>query len=243
MIGSVHILTPFPFTSGPLVREVLLSIGLPDPYAHHQTALSSLVPSESAIRSDAASWAHDLHVHFISVQGCSESDRPEGELYGSSVSFATAMHPNQLSLLAHRANDAPLNAAHGFPLRALVPGHAGARSVKWLCALSVRTAPNDSPPMRLDYKMLTPPGIQKGQDEAEVLSREDQDHESWLHRISGQDMDEEFRKAVMVQEPPLQRLEISTAIAQPRPDEVITVDSDGTATLHANGYAVGQDGK
>ncbi|MGE0565357.1 MAG: molybdopterin-dependent oxidoreductase [Pseudolabrys sp.] len=40
-------------------------------------------------------------------------------------------------LLAYEVNGAPLSAAHGFPLRLLVPGYYGTNSVKWLCRLEV----------------------------------------------------------------------------------------------------------
>jgi DMSO/TMAO reductase YedYZ molybdopterin-dependent catalytic subunit len=44
-------------------------------------------------------------------------------------------------LLAHRMNGEPLPAAHGFPLRALVPGWYGMASVKWLTRIVVLDRP------------------------------------------------------------------------------------------------------
>ena len=40
-------------------------------------------------------------------------------------------------LLAYEMNGVPLPRDHGFPVRALVPGVVGARSVKWLGTISV----------------------------------------------------------------------------------------------------------
>ncbi len=48
------------------------------------------------------------------------------------------------TLLAYHMNGQPLTADHGFPLRTVVPGYIGARSVKWLgrIVVSDRTSPN-----------------------------------------------------------------------------------------------------
>ena len=58
------------------------------------------------------------------------------------------------ALLAHRMNGAPLLPEHGFPLRTVVPGFIGARSVKWLSKIVVSDRP--SPNYFLDgtYKLV-----------------------------------------------------------------------------------------
>ncbi len=42
------------------------------------------------------------------------------------------MDPHGDVLLAFEMNGAPLPADHGFPVRVVVPGVAGCRSVKWV---------------------------------------------------------------------------------------------------------------
>jgi sulfite oxidase len=49
-----------------------------------------------------------------------------------SIPIEKAADPNGDVLLAYEMNGRPLERDHGAPLRALVPGIAGARSVKWL---------------------------------------------------------------------------------------------------------------
>jgi DMSO/TMAO reductase YedYZ molybdopterin-dependent catalytic subunit len=61
------------------------------------------------------------------------------------ISFARSI-PVKLAqegdvLLAHRMNGAPLTRAHGFPLRAVVPGWYGMASVKWLTRVVVTDRP------------------------------------------------------------------------------------------------------
>jgi sulfite oxidase len=75
-----------------------------------------------------------LHVAFSGL------DRPvvdgRTELFGASIPMKKARAPEVL--LAYELNGEPLPPEHGFPLRALVPGYIGARSVKWLDAISVQ---------------------------------------------------------------------------------------------------------
>src|SRR5205823_6667607 len=42
---------------------------------------------------------------------------------------------------------------HGFPLRALVPGYVGARSVKWLASIAVQREPSDNYFQQRSYKV------------------------------------------------------------------------------------------
>ena len=46
--------------------------------------------------------------------------------------------------MAYEMNDEPLTADHGFPVRVVVPGYIGARSVKWLAEISVEAAQSTS---------------------------------------------------------------------------------------------------
>lgn len=211
--------------SGPSIRSLLLHNGLPDPFGHH-ASLDRLLPSESAIMDDAAPWARSLHLHMLSAQPTSESDTPSGEHFGASIPLPTAMHPRQQCILATAQNDQTLTQAHGFPLRAVIPGHVGARWVKWLRGLRISTQAEESPPMRLDYKLIKPPD---GASEAE--------REAWLARMSGEDRDETARKQELNRQEPLQSLGVGSAIEEPAEGARV----HGSA-VQVRGYAVGQDG-
>jgi sulfite oxidase len=53
-------------------------------------------------------------------------------------------------------NDERLPIPHGGPLRVIIPGYIGARSVKWLTIIRLRETPSDNFYMTSDYKVLPP---------------------------------------------------------------------------------------
>ncbi len=92
-----------------------------------------------------------LHVAF---DACDEVVLPdEGRFrYGASIPMAKAMAPEVL--LAFAMNGEALAQEHGFPLRVVVPGYAGARSPKWLSAITVQDRPSDNHMQQRDYKLV-----------------------------------------------------------------------------------------
>lgn len=60
--------------------------------------------------------------------------------FGGSVPLDKARDPDVL--LAFALDGAPLPHDHGFPVRVVVPGYIGARSVKWLAEIAVRREPS-----------------------------------------------------------------------------------------------------
>jgi sulfite oxidase len=71
--------------------------------------------------------------------------------FGGSIDLAKAMSDDVL--LATELNGAPLPRAHGFPLRVVVPGWIGARSVKWLGRLEVAMEPSPNYFQTRAYRM------------------------------------------------------------------------------------------
>ncbi|HEX3234021.1 MAG TPA: sulfite oxidase [Gemmatimonadales bacterium] len=80
------------------------------------------------------------HVEFIGLDRVERQGEQFG--FGGSIDLAKALSAEVL--LADQLNGVPLPPAHGFPLRAVVPGWIGARSVKWLgnIRLSAEPSPN-----------------------------------------------------------------------------------------------------
>jgi sulfite oxidase len=91
------------------------------------------------------------HVAFAGLDEPGEGWSPN---YGSSIPIEKGA--SQEVLLAYEMNDEPLAPEHGFPLRAVVPGYIGARSVKWLSDITLQDAPSDNYFQAQEYKLFPP---------------------------------------------------------------------------------------
>mmetsp|Transcript_19252 Transcript_19252/g.24992 ORF Transcript_19252/g.24992 Transcript_19252/m.24992 type:complete len:588 (-) Transcript_19252:187-1950(-) len=82
---------------------------------------------------------NDVNVEnkFIEFHGADE--------YFSSIPLAYALDPANDCLLVTKLNDQPLPPDHGAPLRIIIPGNIGARSVKWLQRIVIRNDEGLSP--------------------------------------------------------------------------------------------------
>jgi sulfite oxidase len=95
------------------------------------------------------------HAGFEGADPSSEVD----ELYGASIPLRdVAAHQ---VLLAYEMNGERLPPVHGGPLRAIVPGYIGARSVKWLTKVELRAQPWDGHYQATAYR-LVPRGTEPG---------------------------------------------------------------------------------
>ncbi|KAH6659017.1 nitrate reductase [Truncatella angustata] len=72
------------------------------------------------------------------------ADKLPNGYYGTSVKLNWCMDPNRGIMLAHRMNGEPLHPDHGKPLRIVIPGQIGGRSVKWLKKITVTAEPSDN---------------------------------------------------------------------------------------------------
>jgi len=81
-----------------------------------------------------------LHAAFL---GLDETERHGHRFcFGGSIPLDKAFNPEVL--LADTMNGAPLPPVHGAPLRVVVPGYIGARSVKWLSRITLQEGPSDN---------------------------------------------------------------------------------------------------
>ncbi|KAJ6120699.1 Eukaryotic molybdopterin oxidoreductase [Penicillium sp. IBT 18751x] len=78
---------------------------------------------------------------YVCMEGADQL--PNGH-YGTSIKLNWAMDSNRGIMLAHKMNGESLRPDHGRPLRAIVPGQIGGRSVKWLKRLILTDQPSDN---------------------------------------------------------------------------------------------------
>ena len=94
------------------------------------------------------------HVWF---EGLDEIKKGENVIpFGGSIPIEKAMQTEGTpgALLAMKMNGEPLTADHGFPLRTVVPGYIGARSVKWLGRIIVSDQPSPNHYLAKAYKLV-----------------------------------------------------------------------------------------
>ncbi len=137
---------------------------------NRRAGLSALAPTRSPLQWEAdaigtAEWSgfalDDVlaaagvvpaaeHVAFLGGDTCRPSDGPV-TAFGGSVPIEVARSGRVL--LADRMNGAPLTRIHGAPLRSVVTGYIGARSVKWLTRVLVQDHPSDNWYQQRDYRL------------------------------------------------------------------------------------------
>ncbi len=95
------------------------------------------------------------HVWFEGLD--SVEDGGKTFAFGGSIPLEKALLDRDVApgaLLATMMNDKPLTADHGFPVRTVVPGYIGARSVKWLSKIVVSDRPSPNHFVADVYKLV-----------------------------------------------------------------------------------------
>lgn len=110
-------------------------------------------------------------------------------------------------------NGAPLSANHGYPVRAVVPGVAGCRSVKWLQRITVQEEESKNFYQQYDYKILPPQAV-------------DADSAKQYWHIT----------------PGLQDMPANSIIAIPQTEETITLPSSGKFEVQGYALPYGDQG-
>jgi sulfite oxidase len=125
-----------------------------EPWAHGAISTAQWRGARLADVLEAAGVHNDdgLHVAFDAPDLAPEAVPPQS--YGSSIPLHKAL--SEEVLLAWEMNSEPLPRVHGGPVRVVVPGYIGARSVKWVSGITVQKAPSENFFQALDYRVLAP---------------------------------------------------------------------------------------
>ena len=89
-------------------------------------------------------------IAFAAPDVAAEAEPPQP--YGGSIPIAKAIAGE--TLLAWEMNGLALSVAHGAPVRVVVPGHIGARSIKWVDRVTAQDRPSDSFFQQGAYRLL-----------------------------------------------------------------------------------------
>ena len=96
------------------------------------------------------------HIWF---EGTDQIERGSGVIpFGASIPLRKAFHHTAAmpsAMVAYEMNGVPLPPDHGFPMRTVVPGYIGARSVKWLGKIIVSDRPSPNHYVANAYKLVT----------------------------------------------------------------------------------------
>ncbi|KAI2625397.1 molybdopterin binding oxidoreductase [Hypomontagnella submonticulosa] len=171
---------------GPLLRDILQKAGV-----------VGIDPQEEA------------HVAFASFQ----VECQEDSWYGASIPLSRAADADKEVILALERNGKPLSVRHGYPVRVITPGLAGARAVKWLDRITVQKEESSNHYMQRDYKALPPEAV-----------------------------DSESAERYWGITPPVQEMPVNSVIASPRTGDVVKRDAEGKVTCQGYALPSGDGG-
>jgi nitrate reductase (NAD(P)H) len=155
------------------------------------------------------------HVRFCGPAG----ELPKGSdgRYGSSITLPYALNQANDVLLAYKQNGRWLAPDHGFPIRLILPGHIGGRTVKWLERIEISDSESDNWYHYHDNRVL-PPHV-----------RTPKDAEAGGY----------WRNPDYV----INHLNINSAISSPSHDAVVPLRLGGRAKIPFRGYAYSGGGR
>ncbi|KZT62646.1 molybdopterin binding oxidoreductase [Calocera cornea HHB12733] len=112
-----------------------------------------------------AKWTGVTLKTLIDYCGGLKEDATDLEFYGADTYFKRNKPDNYIvsipvrkmedTIIAFEMNGEPLTATHGAPVRAVVPGYIGARSVKWLFRIKALSHPSLAPAQSEEYLYFT----------------------------------------------------------------------------------------
>ncbi|KAF3908206.1 hypothetical protein AA313_de0202700 [Arthrobotrys entomopaga] len=162
---------------------------------------------------------------YVCMEGADEL--PNGH-YGTDAKLSWVNDPNRGIMLAHKMNGEMLAPDHGRPIRVVIPGQIGGRSVKWLKRLVLTEGPSENWYHIYDNRVLPMLGAKFGVGVYRTMVTPEmasQDKSWW--------MDEKYA---------IYDLSTNSAIAFPQHNEKLDL-TIAPKTYTARGYAYGGGGR
>merc|ERR1719189_3091774 len=143
-----------------------------------------------------------------------------GNQYCCSFPFDKAIDPYGDVLVAYEMNGEPIPKAYGYPVRCIVPGHAGARNCKYLAQIQITDKPCIGSGNWKQYAVHAP--------------------DVPLRKI----MEFEKYKKELEKDPPVQEMPVQSMITQPAAGTTLAVNKDAVMqkTIKVKGIAWGGAG-
>ena len=175
--------------------------------------LADLLERAGVVRGDPANARR--HVRFTGPPG----ELPNGEdgTYGTSIPLLKALDHAADVLVAYKQNGRWLAPDHGFPVRLILPGYIGGRTIKWLCRIEVAESESDNWYHFYDNRVF-PPSIATPEDAEAAGAWHDPDYM-------------------------INHFNINSAICEPAHDAVVPLSAGGEAVVPFKGYAYAGGGR
>jgi sulfite oxidase len=141
-----------------------------------------------------------------------------GNQYCCSFPFDKAIDPYGDVLVAFEMNGQPIPRSHGYPVRCVVPGHAGARNCKYLEHVEITDSPCHGHSNWKQYAVHAP--------------------DVHMRKIAEFD---EYKKE-LIKDPAVQEMPVQSLITQPSPGEVLSAVQRGFKSVKVKGIAWGGGG-
>mmetsp|Transcript_147404 Transcript_147404/g.274737 ORF Transcript_147404/g.274737 Transcript_147404/m.274737 type:complete len:694 (+) Transcript_147404:70-2151(+) len=141
-----------------------------------------------------------------------------GNQYCCSFPFDKAIDPFGDVILAYEMNGEPIPRSHGYPVRCVVPGHAGARNCKYVQQVEITDSPCTGHGNWKQYAVHAP----------DVHVRK-------LCEF------EEYKKE-LVMDPAVQEMPVQSLITSPSPGDIVSIAKSGATSIHVKGIAWGGGG-
>jgi len=140
-----------------------------------------------------------------------------GNQYSCSFPFDKAIDPFGDVIVAYEQNGHPIPPHHGYPVRCVVPGHAGARNCKFLQRVEISDNPNEGHGNWKAYAVHAP----------DVNVRKIAEHDKYHEDLS---------------DPAVQEMPVQSMITSPSAGDIIAAAKNGMKTVNVKGIAWGGGG-